>query len=228
MSSHRNKKKLADLSRTAFNRRVTETIQRNLIQPLSLTHDSGLNNPQMDVDTLNSLSDSDSCSLGMLSYVEFSSYNEANFKNPLPGTETYSDDLPPINNILSESKTFSQNLLDFDSLITDEYASEIFDDLDTSEDSEDEPDDEWLRSELAEWSCVSNTPLIHITSLLGILRKRGLNLPKTGQTLLKTPKSRKIIDVPPGQYIHIGVKVGVENLLKKCKVTENPILIDIN
>lgn len=69
-------------------------------------------------------------------------------------------------------------------------------------------DNETLRIKLQKWVAEFHVSHNCLNSLLTILRSENLNLPKDARTLLKTPKANfhTIINVPPGDYIHIGVE----------------------
>ena len=72
---------------------------------------------------------------------------------------------------------------------------------------------------LAHWKFLFHIPLMALTYLLSILRLFGheKELPKDARTVLGTPRgtSYKIIRMGHGKYIHLGVRYGIENFIKK-------------
>ncbi|XP_036145716.1 uncharacterized protein LOC118646597 [Monomorium pharaonis] len=72
-----------------------------------------------------------------------------------------------------------------------------------------------------------------INALLGLLRSHECHskLPKDARTLLKMPKHcGKIINVTPGQYLHVGIKDKIVQKLStlKCHTVPSQIVIDIS
>lgn len=81
-----------------------------------------------------------------------------------------------------------------------------------------------LPKELASWANESKTKADSLTGLLKILQRYGYpDLPADSRTLLETPRqvSTLIRDVPPGQYIHIGIEAGVLYTLRQNGVDVN-------
>lgn len=83
-----------------------------------------------------------------------------------------------------------------------------------------------LRGELASCACTSGNgnTLSSLTDLCKILRPYGFdNLHSDSHALLKTPRDSLVRDVFPGQYVHIGLKIGIEFQLKQNSVDVNQI-----
>lgn len=62
---------------------------------------------------------------------------------------------------------------------------------------------------LIQWAIAHHIPHVALTHLLSGLKKTHpifSNLPKYAKTLLHTPHSATVIDMPPGQYCHIGIE----------------------
>lgn len=90
-----------------------------------------------------------------------------------------------------------------------------------------------IKNELSNWAVSQKIPHNALNKLLNILLHCTENdlkdLPKDSRTLLKTPKNLSFRNVAPGQYCHIGIKKGLEDLHQKSKVTPNcDIRIKVN
>lgn len=88
---------------------------------------------------------------------------------------------------------------------------------------------------LTEWKFSNNVSNTALNELLCFLKSNGHSyLPKDSRTLLGTPKTRTIYDVPPGKYVHIGLRNSLQPILSNYwKENENPfslneIILDIN
>lgn len=184
------KKKLQYVSRRTFSRRVNEKIINESYSLNSKKENE--NEMEFGIDPIN--------------ISEFLQQTVTNVSESLQQTVTHSQD------IATESFFDSDEYSDF-------YAVEDSDD--DLECSDDEFDEYLFKKDLSEWAIDSNAPLIVITKLLTVLRKHGHTaLPKTAQTLVGTPSKKcEIVDVCPGQYVHIGIE---KNLLKLIKNHENP------
>jgi len=70
---------------------------------------------------------------------------------------------------------------------------------------------------------------MQINSILSVLRQHKClaRLPKDARSLLKTPRRSRIISrtVHPGEYIHIGIKSNILNMLLKTADTDIPSII---
>lgn len=65
--------------------------------------------------------------------------------------------------------------------------------------------------------------------MLLFLKNNGFpDLPSDSRTLLETPKSRIVLDVPPGKYIHIGLKNGLDNILSNSNKDNSELYLDFN
>lgn len=68
-----------------------------------------------------------------------------------------------------------------------------------------------LSEDLKEWLISSNISHQTGNKLLEILNKHSIkNVPKDVRTLVKTPRSVITYDVPPGKYVHFGLKKGLQ------------------
>lgn len=90
------------------------------------------------------------------------------------------------------------------------FESDILNDLSESESEENEFN---LREELAKWAIQFQISFVAINSLLLLLIKCNLKVPKDARTLLKTPSSVVERKVGEGTYIHYGLKNGLTDFL---------------
>lgn len=103
---------------------------------------------------------------------------------------------------LQDEITNELNSDDNESVLSD------FDELD--ENSED------YASFLKTWKFKYNVTNSALNGLLVFLRNNGHpELPKDSRTLLQTPKSRDLIDITPGKYVHIGLEASLKTILTK-------------
>ena len=80
-----------------------------------------------------------------------------------------------------------------------------------------------FKEKLASWATACNVPQTHVDKLLRILISvaPGTNfrdLPSTCKTLLDTPISTPVVEMPPGKYYHFGLEKGIKNMLRKLKI----------
>jgi len=76
-----------------------------------------------------------------------------------------------------------------------------------------QPDDENLADELADWAFRCNIPQIHVRSLRNILQKYHPCLPKDPRTILKTARAVNVQALSGGGgYHHFGVKQTLQNM----------------
>jgi len=68
--------------------------------------------------------------------------------------------------------------------------------------------------ELRQWVAESNVEKVSLNKLLKILRRYGhkKDLPKDYRSLLSTPRTINLVDIPPGKYYHFGLVSGLKNL----------------
>lgn len=90
-------------------------------------------------------------------------------------------------------------------------------------------------NELAQWSLEFNIPHNALSSLLNVLLKHGIKVPKDPRTLLKTPRSTGTMDlkaVHPGSYIHFGLKKSILKLIEPLEnnnsIVDNMLYIQVN
>ncbi|KAE9529672.1 hypothetical protein AGLY_011768 [Aphis glycines] len=76
---------------------------------------------------------------------------------------------------------------------------------------------------LRAWNIQFNVTHNCLNSLLNILRTEGLNVPKDGRTLMKTPSKHTIIQMNNGSYVHFGIEQMVYPILHKHKDELNNI-----
>ena len=72
-----------------------------------------------------------------------------------------------------------------------------------------------LEYNLGEWSIANNITHTALRSLLDMLRPYHPSLPKDPRTLLRTPTKHNIRNINGGQYCHIGLELGLANLVLK-------------
>ena len=76
-----------------------------------------------------------------------------------------------------------------------------------------QPDDENLADELADWAFPCNIPQIHVRSLLKTVQKYHPCLPKDPRTILKTARAVNVQALSGGGgYHHFGVKQTLQNM----------------
>lgn len=109
--------------------------------------------------------------------------------------------------------------------VSDDEHGEYLSDLSSSDD-EDYYD---IRSFLRFWTQKHNVKQNAVSDLLKGLRDYGMaNLPSDCRTLMRTPKNRNIVSVPPGQYSHIGLKKALDCYMNTCKVNIDKLTLDFN
>lgn len=77
-----------------------------------------------------------------------------------------------------------------------------------------------LRGELASWSVSYGPSATGVSALLKVLNQFGMNLPSDSRSLMDTPRdsSKLIRVVEPGNYIHIGLAIGIQYVLRRQAV----------
>lgn len=88
------------------------------------------------------------------------------------------------------------------------------------EETENSANDASRCQKVAEFVLSHDIPRTTVNDLLKLLRNEfnGIDLPKTYETLLKTPAATVITPMPPGEYLHLGIK---ENLQKVIQFVNN-------
>ena len=129
------------------------------------------------------------------------------------------NDLPTPTEIIHENIAIdNDNPLDSDNddmqsedeyFSTDESDSIYGDANDTCSLDSAECEGEHFVEQLKEWALRSNTPHVHINSLLTILDPYFEGLPKDARTLLKTKTNYDINDVAGGSYHHFGIQESI-------------------
>lgn len=77
---------------------------------------------------------------------------------------------------------------------------------------------EETRSFLRNWVMEYNINHQPMNPLLRFLQRTWQNLCIDVRTLMKTPKMRDVVDMPPGKYVHLGIKSSLDLLLSKINV----------
>ncbi|KAF7259650.1 hypothetical protein EG68_10816 [Paragonimus skrjabini miyazakii] len=86
-----------------------------------------------------------------------------------------------------------------------------------------------LIDRLRDWVVSSNTPRVHVSRLLQLLRERLPELPSDARTLMETPRTSLIRDVHPGEYAHFGLANGITQVLTYRQVHDvDSIAIHLN
>ncbi len=80
-----------------------------------------------------------------------------------------------------------------------------------------------FKEKLASWATECNVPQTHVDKLLRILISAApdtnfRDLPSTCKTLLDTPISTPVVEMPPGKYYHFGLEKGIKNMLRKLNI----------
>lgn len=73
-----------------------------------------------------------------------------------------------------------------------------------------------LTSELRNWTIECNVNRTSVTKLLHILRPMHIELPLSYKTLLGTPRQIPVTDVPPGNFIYLGLEKNLKSVLANC------------
>jgi hypothetical protein len=83
---------------------------------------------------------------------------------------------------------------------------------------------------LTNWSVRHNISQVALSDLLKYLKSHDCyrTLPSDPRTLLKTPKSTPSKPVPPGEYIHFGLKTELESTITKYNLKVNPLKLIVN
>lgn len=206
-------KRLNNLSRTSYRRRLNERI-----------------------DEFNNLNNQNDLLLTPSTTSQTSTLVSEDLNVSLPTTFSVVNEIPQLDSI--DEAAFNRSMLipavDDTDFLNDSYdLRSICGDSD-SDDSIwfEEDENDIFRKELTEWAKENNITLLAITKLLNILRCHGHSyLPKVGQTLLHTPTTKHtVIEVDPGYYIHIGLARNILKLLSNNRTrNQNTVLsIEIN
>lgn len=124
-----------------------------------------------------------------------------------------------------QSEDFSvENGEDNDSLMLDEIDNE-----DSDQEATEQVSDNEVKHFLAIWALRHNLSHLALNELLTFLKSNVFSfLPVDSRTLLKTPRIKSIKTVEPGEYIHIGLKNGINTLLQNLSELPNEIIINFN
>ncbi|XP_045034596.1 uncharacterized protein LOC116918629 [Daphnia magna] len=101
---------------------------------------------------------------------------------------------------------------------------EIFDDNDVGNDER-----PTFRQLFSVWVTIWGICQNAVDDLLSLFRSQswGLDLPKTCRSLLKTPRSVNVKDIPPGKYHHFGILNGIIRILNLISESDIPFEIFI-
>jgi hypothetical protein len=100
---------------------------------------------------------------------------------------------------------------------------------DSSDDDSELNDESNMTGFLIDWIFEFDVNRSAVTVLLKYLSTHGHSyLPLDSRTLLATPRSREVIDVDPGKYVHIGLKAGLDFTLSNLKTAPTELCLDIN
>ena len=80
--------------------------------------------------------------------------------------------------------------------------------------------DSSLADKLSEWSVEFNITLSAVNKLLKILKPHFSSLPHDARTLLKTPRQVAVQKCGNGEYVHCGLKNGLELVLRDCSLND--------
>ncbi|ROK35808.1 hypothetical protein DPX16_17551 [Anabarilius grahami] len=118
--------------------------------------------------------------------------------------ENTSNDLEDEN---SSDIFYDFNISSFDDLDSENWVPGCDSDCDLHGDEcsdlEDNDDDS---HGLAEWAAEFNIPQTALSALLKILRKKGLDIPVDGRTLMSTDRSCNVANMAGGSYYHFGIE----------------------
>lgn len=86
------------------------------------------------------------------------------------------------------------------------------------------------RQFLRNWTFEYNVDRTPINPLLRFLKRTWPGLCVDVRTLMKTPKTRELVDLPPGKYVHLGIRSALDLLLSITDVELIPdeILLTFN
>lgn len=98
----------------------------------------------------------------------------------------------------------------------EDYSSEFYEEKDDME--------SFLRGWISKYNIKANA----VDNLLKFLHNRFTFLPRTSRTLMKTPTCHNIIEMEPGQYIHIGLKLGLDYILESQLEVPQKICLNFN
>lgn len=95
-----------------------------------------------------------------------------------------------------------------------------------------ESENQSLEKTLKGWALECRPNISHVDKLLNVLKKfpLGNSLPRTYETLVKTPRNLILKNVLPGKYFHVGIQFSMKNILQfHAPLSLNgPLLLDVN
>lgn len=148
------------------------------------------------------------------------------------------------NDKVSNNGDFNNNdeISSNDEVDSSDINGEFFDFIENNEDidisaksdicsSDDEKKEDYVGF-LVNWKVKYKIASVAMNSLLSFLRINGLNyLPKDSRTLMQTPVTREVVDMPLRKYIHVGLKNGIDyvlSIITHIELEDNLLLLDIN
>lgn len=144
-------------------------------------------------------------------YVELNHANTDTDTDPDPVSDSVPDRIADAVQTYSEADEYDYS----------EYLSDISDSSDDEEDN---------LTFFRQWSlkhCIKRNALSELLKFLK--RRKGFSdLPSDSRTLLKTPKHRNVISLPPGNYCHIGLVRAIDHYIAQFRVTPVEVMMDVN
>lgn len=143
----------------------------------------------------------------------------------LPAIDAESTSVTPAT---SSTPTPPTIFLDSDPDSNDEIQlSDISSDDEAMQDEEPPPED--VSAFLQRWTAKYNVQKCAVNELLKFLQSNGFSdLPSDSRTLLKTPRSRIVVPIPPGEYSHLGLKRALDHYVHSFAVAPSTLMMDIN
>lgn len=88
-----------------------------------------------------------------------------------------------------------------------------------------------LKTALPVWKIIYNISMLALGYLLNMLRLNGHeDLPKDPRTLMQTPRQtfKRVIQLSGGKYIHLGIRYGIETIVKHLNLQSNIIKLNFH
>ena len=121
----------------------------------------------------------------------------------------------------------SDEYFDWDNKIFDD--SSVYNSSECSEsDNQSEIEVGCLKENLRQWALEYGITIASFTALLKLLSLYHSNLPCDGRTILQTPVTTIVRELPSGgHYFHSGIKEGLEELIISGGIPNTPMEIDL-
>lgn len=140
----------------------------------------------------------------------------------------------PSNNLIDPQTETSHYFCENVALFEDSEEESTLSELEYSSDFDDSAKNSYqienIETFLTKWTFRYNIRRNALNTMIKFLKTNGFpTLPADSRTLLKTPKTRTVIQIAPGHYIHIGVKNSLHKFLSKFQNNfPQVLLLDIN